>query len=149
MADENGRIDRLRAEGGVTLHGMCRQFVEALNERLTTPALLLDPPEFSTGCFRDAGPNLFQISLRGRLMMIEFAATEEPFSTDDFRRPYILRGSLRGLNQDLLDRHLVSEKHLFFCLSGETGYWHYLDTRSYRTGRLGADLLVAEMERLI
>lgn len=149
QADENTRIDRLRAEGAAALHDLCRRFVEALNERLSSPSVILDPPIFGVAGFRDPGPNLFQINLRGRLMMIEFEATDEPLSTDDFRRPYILQGSIRGLNQDLLDRHLVSEKSLFFCLSGDQGQWHYVDARSYRSGRLNADILATELERLV
>ncbi|MCU1329204.1 MAG: hypothetical protein JWN34_4574 [Bryobacterales bacterium] len=142
-------MDGLRAEGGAALHELCRRFVDALNERLSTPSLILDPPTFAIESFRDPGTNLFQINLHGRLLMIEFEATDEPLSTDDFRRPYILQGSIRGLNQDLLDRHLVSEKSLFFCPVGDNGQWHYVDNRSYRSGKLTADVLAAELERLV
>jgi hypothetical protein len=149
QADENSRIDRLRAEGGLLLHELCRDFVAAVNERLTVPSLVLDPPVFGIEGFRDPGPNIFQINLRGRLLMVEFQATQEPLSTDDFRRPYILQGSIRSLNQDLLEQHLLAEKSLFFCPSGDEGRWFYVDTRSYRTGELDADVLAGELERLI
>lgn len=148
-ADENTRMDQLRADGAMALHAICQNFVEELNQKLSTPALALDPAEYNRAGFRDPGLNLFQINLRGRLLIIEFEATEEPISTDDFRRPYILHGSIRALNEDLLERHLVSEKELFFCPSGVRGTWHYVDSRSYRTGKLGADLLAIELERLV
>ncbi len=149
QADENARIDDLRVAGAVALYALCREFVDALNEKLSTPALILDPPEFTATGFRDPGPNLFQINLRGRLLMIEFEATGEPMSTDDYRKPYILHGSVRSLNQDFLDRHLVSEKSVFFCPAGDSGQWHFVDHRSYRSGRFTPDLLADEMERLI
>ncbi len=149
QADENTRIDRLRASGAVALHEFCREFVDEVNSRLPAPALVLDPAVFSPESFRDPGHNLIQINLRGRLLMLEFEGTGEPTSTDDFRKPYILHGSVRALNQDLLDRHLVSEKSIFYCPDGERGEWHFVDHRSYRSGRFTLDLLTAEMEKLI
>ena len=149
QAAENTRLDQLRASGAVALHRICREFVDALNSRLSDPSLILDPPEFSAERFSDPGQNLFQINLRGRLLMIEFEATGEPWSTDDYRLPYILHGAVRGFNQDLLDRNLVSEKQIFFCPDGDRGDWYFVDSRSYRTGRFGSDLLAAELERLI
>ena len=131
------------------LHDICREFIEAVNHRLSLPALVLDPPEFAVEKFQDPGANLFQINLRGRLLVIEFKSTEEPLSTDDFRRPYILEGSIRAVNQDLLDHHQVSEKSLFFCPSGSHGNWYFVDHRSYRTGRLSPDLLADELHRLL
>ena len=139
----------MRAQGGVTLHEICREFIEAVNERLSNPSLILDPPVFTVDRFQDPGPNIFQINLRGRLLMLEFQSTDEPLSTDDFRRPYVLQGSIRAVNQDLLEHHQVSEKSLFFCLSGSYGHWYYVDHRSYRTGRLGPELLADELQRLL
>jgi hypothetical protein len=149
QADENTRLDLLRSSGAVALYEICREFVDSLNDRLSDPSLILDPQNFGPDKFHDPGQNLFQINLRGRLLMIEFEATGEPWSTDDYRRPYILQGVIRSLNQDLLERNLVSEKTIFYCPSGNTGTWHFMDNRSYRTGRFGPDLLAAELERLI
>lgn len=149
QADENDRIDRLRASGAVALHEMCRYFVDEVNMRLSEPVLILTPGEFARNGFRDPGPNLFQINLRGRLLVLEFEAIGEPMSTDDYRRPYILHGSVRSLNQDLLDRHLVSEKSIFYCPQGEAGEWHFVDQRTYRSGRVTPDLLASELERLV
>lgn len=148
-ADENDRIDHLRASGALTLHEMCRKFVDEVNGRLSEPALILAPGEFARAGFRDPGPNLFQINLRGRLLVLEFEATGEPMSTDDYRRPYILHGSVRSLNQDLLDRHLVAEKSIFYCPKGDAGEWHFVDHRTYRSGRVTPDLLATELERLV
>ncbi len=99
--------------------------------------------------FNDSGVNLFQINLRGRLLQLEFAATAELFETDDFRRPYILRGSIRRFNQELLDSNTVDEQLLFCCPIGATTPWYFFDPRTYRTGRVSEDYLVAELERLL
>ena len=149
QADENTRNDRLRATGALTLYSLCREFVDSLNERLHTPDLLLDPPHFGRDNFHDPGSNIIQVSLRGRLLMLEFEATGEPSSTDDYSRPYLLHGAIRGLNQELLDRNLVSEKAIFYCPHGDEGTWYFVDNRNYRTGKFGPDLLASELERLL
>lgn len=149
QAAENDRLDRLRAMGATALFTICREFVDDLNQRLQTPDLVLDPPQFSPAQFRDPGSNMFQVSLRGRLVMVEFEGTSEPSSTDDFSRPYILHGVIRGLNQELLERNLVTEKSIFFCPHGDTGTWHFVDNRNYRSGKITQELLAIELERLL
>ncbi len=93
--------------------------------------------------------NLFQINLRGRLLQLEFAATAELFESDDFRQPYILRGAIRRFNQELLDSNTVDEQLLFCCPTGTTTRWYFFDPRTYRTGRVSEDYLIAELERLL
>ncbi len=146
---EAERIDRLRASGAAGLYIICRELVDALNSRLTDPAVVLDPPVYSRENFEDGSANLFQISLRGRLLQIGFGSTEELISTEDFRSPYILSGSVRSYNQELLDRQAMEEHNIFFCLEGESGRWFFSDCRAYRNGKLTPDFLARELERLL
>jgi len=147
--DESVRVDRLREEGAQALHDLCRAFVDDLNGRLRKPALVLDPSDWNQEHFDDSRPNLFQISLRGRLLQLEFAATEEPYSSEDFRHRYVLRGGVRSFNQDLLEQDTVDEQQIFFCPHDNGAAWHFFDARTYRTGLLSADYLANELERLL
>ena len=135
--------------GAAELHGICRGFVDSLNSRLAAPSILLDPPLYSPGVFTQNGPNIFQINLRGRLLQIEFAATEELYSTDDFRRPYTLYGTVRSFNQELLSMNIIDEQTIYYCPEGGAARWHYFDCRTYRSGRVTADFLAVELERLL
>jgi hypothetical protein len=146
---ESTLVDRLREKGAVDLYGICRLFVDKVNARLSEPAILLDPPSFSEGNYNDGGPNLFQINLRGRLLQIEFAATDSLYARDDFRRPYVLRGAVRSFNQELLDRDSVDEQMIFYCPQDDEPCWYFFDGRTYRTGRVAEEYLVSEMERLL
>jgi hypothetical protein len=149
LVDESARVDRLRTKGAAGLHAICRGFVEALNGRLTEPALLLDPPDYRENTYRDSGSNLFQINLRGLLLQIEFEVTDELYSTEEFRRPYILQGAIRSFNQDLLDRNTMDEQTIFYCPGEGEGKWYYIDSRTYRTGVVTPDFLASEMQRLV
>jgi hypothetical protein len=148
LIEESTQVDQLRSRGAAELHGICHVFVEKVNGLLSESSVLLDPPSFAEGDFQD-GPNLFQINLRGRLLQIEFAATGELYETDDFKRPYVLRGSVRSFNQDLLQHNTVDEQLIFYCPNGGGADWFFFDERTYRTGRLGEDYLISEMERLL
>ncbi len=110
---------------------------------------MLSPVNYSGEGFDDSGSNLFQINLRGRLLQMEFRATDEPYENDDFRIPYILRGAVRAFSQQFLDSNSIDEQMIFYCPTGEHGVWHFLDGRTYRTGRVGKDYLAMEMERLL
>jgi hypothetical protein len=149
LIEESARVDHLRSRGAIDLHGICRSFVDKVNARLSVATVLLDPPSLREDSFNDGGVNLFQINLRGRLLQIEFTATAELFEDDDFRRPYILRGSIRRFNQELLDSHTVDEQLLFCCPTGATTSWYFFDPRTYRTGRVSEDYLITELERLL
>jgi hypothetical protein len=149
QVDESVRVERLRVCGAEELHAICRGFAQALNERLPRPALLLDPGEFSADHYASGAPGLFQLNLRGRLLQIEFQPTEELSSSEDFRRPYVLYGTVRSFNQDFLDRHTVDERAIFYCLEGSHGRWHYFDSRTYRTGPLTQEFFASELERLL
>ena len=149
LVDESARVDRLRTEGAVALYAVCRRFVDALNGRLSEPALLLDPTEYSAGYYHDGGPNLFQINLRGRLLQIEFTATEELYSTEEFRHPYVLQGAIRSFNQELLDRNTLDEQAIFYCPKDGAAHWYYFDRRTRGAGLVTPDFFAAQMQRLI
>lgn len=149
LVDESSHVDKLREQGAAALYRTCREFVDALNGRLGDPAVVLDPPEWRPDNFNDGGPNLLQISLRGRLLQIEYSATDEPYSTEDFRHRYVLKGGVRSFNQNFLERDTVDEQQIFYCVHENGGAWHFFDTRTYRTGHISSEYLVAEMERLL
>ncbi len=149
VIDENRLVDRMRVQGAIDLYGVCREFVDTINEKLSTPTVMLSPVKYSGEGFDDTGSNLFQINLRGRLLQMEFRATDEPYERDDFRLPYILRGAVRAFSQEFLDSNSIDEQMIFYCSQGDAGVWHYLDGRTYRSGRVGQDYLAAEMERLL
>ncbi len=149
LLDDSELVDRLREQGAAALHQLCRDFVDQLNGKLKHPALVLDPPEWTPENFNDSAPNLFQISLRGRLLQLEFSAPDEPYSTEDFRHRYVLRGGVRSFNQDLLEQDTVDEQQIFFCPLESGATWHFFDARTYRTGLLSIDYLAIELERLL
>ena len=147
---ETERISMLRRKGASDLHALCSDFADALNQRLSLPLVVLDPPGYDSLRFDDNRANLFQFNLRGRLLQIEFEATEELSSTENYRTPYILEGAIRAFNQELLDHNIVDEKTIFYCPTGpETGQWQCFDGRTHRTIPLSQEFLIAELERIV
>jgi len=149
MVDESANAERLRLKGAVALHGICQHFVETLNSKLSIAAVMLDPPDYPAGRYKDGGSNLFQINLRGRLLQIEFTAAEDLYSTEEFRRAYVLQGTMRSFNQELLQQDTVDEHAIFYCPHDDGPAWCYFDSRSYRTGAITSDFLASQLERLI
>lgn len=147
--EETAAVERLRIKGAAELYSICEGFVKALNSKLVSPAIVIDPSEYYSRNFTDTGPNIFQINLRGRLLQIEFTATDELYSTDDFRRSYILQGAVRSFNQELLSQNVVDEQSIYYCPENDSARWYYFDCRTYRTGRVTSDFLAAELERLL
>jgi hypothetical protein len=149
LIDETGHVSALRTRGASDLYGICRMFVDKVNAKLSQPAILLDPPVFFGGAYSDSRPNLFQINLRGRLLQLEFEGTEDLYGHEDFKTPYVLQGTVRSFNQDLLAHNGVEEQMIFYCPDGSRAHWHFFDVRTYRTGLVSEDYLVSEMERLL
>ena len=147
--DESSHVDRLRAEGAASLYGICRKFVDELNGRLKEPALMLDPPQWDADSFDDSRPNLLQISLRGRLLQIEVSATDEPYSTEEYRHRYVLEGAVRSFNQNFLESDTVDEQMIFFCAHDAVPVWHFFDPRTYRNGLVSTEYLASELQRLL
>jgi len=139
----------LRRKAACQLHGVCAEFTRALNQLTSRTELALDPPEYRPETFQDSDRNLIQLNARGRIVQIEFAATEELTSSEDFRIPYTLHGSVRGFNQDLLMQNLVREQLLFYTLEKNRNLWRYFDARTYRTGPFDGEYLLGLLEQLV
>jgi len=152
--DENGirrarEIGSLRRQAALELHGICGDFVRALNQFLSEIELEFHPEEYGPENFQDTGINLFQINARGRILQIKFEATPELISTEDFRVPYILSGAVRCFNQQLLEKDLIEEQLLFYTIEKSRHLWRFFDARTYRSGPFDADYLTGLMEQLV
>lgn len=139
----------LRQEAATDLYNRCFEFVSSLNRMLVSPDVSLDPPEFPPGAFQEHVPNLIQINIRGRILQVEFEATTELLSTEDFRIPYTLQGSVRAFNQALLDKDLIEEQLIFFTVEKDQKMWRFFDARTYRSGPFDEEYLICLMEQLI
>src|SRR5690349_20593063 len=109
------RAEMARRQGARTLHTICADFTRHLNLAMTKTEMLLIPTEFDPAVYREDTPNLIQMSLRGRIVQIQYEATEQTLATEDFRFPYILQGSIQGFNQSLLERDLIEEQSLYYA----------------------------------
>jgi len=149
LIERTKAIAELRRRAAVELHLICAHFVRDLNQLLSQTEIKLDPPEYAPESFQEEGSNLIQINARGRLLQIEFQAPPELISTEDFRVPYILAGAVRSFNQDLLDRDIIEEQFVFYCLEKKGNLWRFFDARTYRTAPFNEDYLAALMEQLV
>jgi len=131
------------------LHAICADFVSSLNQLLSQPVVDLDPPDLNSDGFREDAANLFQINVRGRLLQIEFKATAELLSTEEFRVPYTLEGMVRAFNQSLLDKDLIQEQLLFYTLEHHRRMWRFFDARTYRSGPFDREYLITLMEEIV
>ena len=139
----------LRVGAASELHGICSTFVNDVNSLLSQATVSLDPAEFSAEAFNDDGPNLVQINCRGRILQIEYSATAELSSTEDFRLPYTLEGFVRAFNQSLLDKDLIEEQLIFYTLEKSGNVWRFFDARTYRSGPFDQSYLIGLMEQII
>jgi hypothetical protein len=142
-------ITALRIRAAAELHAICRHFVDSVNHLAAASELALDPSEFSAEAFRPDDPNLLQISVRGRILQIEYSATGELTSTEDFRVPYTLSGAVRAFNQELLNKELIEEQLLFYTVEKYRRMWRFFDARTYRNGSFDQDYLISLMEQLV
>ncbi len=142
-------IAALRRIAAAEIHGVCAGFVSSLRRLLSRAEIVIDPPVFSDSSFHDNGQNLIQIDVRGRIVQVEFESTPEMLSTEDFRIPYALSGTVRAFNQALLDRNLIEETNLFYTVERHRNMWRFFDARTHRSGPFDADYLTALMERLV
>ena len=139
----------LRRAAAAQLHAVCAAFVGELNGLLQRSEVRLDPETFDAKCLQPDTSTLIQIQVRGRILQIAFTATPGLVSTEEFRIPYILEGSVRAFNQRMLDKHLMEEQLLFFTLEGRPNMWRYFDTRTYRSGPFDREYLTTLMEEVI
>lgn len=141
-------IHELRHFAARELHAICAGFVASLNQLLPQPLVHLDPAELNVDAIREEG-NLFQINVRGRILQVEFKPTPELVSTEDFRVPYTLEGTVRAFNQTLLDKDLIEEQLLFYTLESHRKMWRFFDARTYRTGPFDREYLIDLMEAIV
>jgi len=142
-------IAATRSAAAAEIYAICAEFVARLNRLLPRTDVILDPAASGGVHFRDESPCLIQISVRGRILQIEYAATAELVSTEEFRIPYVLAGSVRAFNQELLDKDLIEEQLIFFTLERHRRMWRFFDPRTYRSGPFDQEYLVSLMEQLI
>ena len=119
------------------------------NQHLSSSQVEFDPAEYLPESFQEIGVNLLQINVRGRILQIEFAATPQTVSTENFRVPHIIEGSIRCFNQEFLDRAIVEEQFIFYCLEKKRNLWRFFDSRTYRSGPFDREYLVSLMEQVI
>jgi hypothetical protein len=143
------QIDDVRRTAASELYTICRDFVNAVNRLLSNGEVLLDPTEFSGAVLEEDAVNLIQISVRGRILQVAFNATHELLSTEDFRIPYTLAGSVRAFSQILLDKEVIDEQLVFYTVEKDRKMWRFFDPRTYRSGTLDQDYLISVMERLV
>jgi len=143
------QMEQVRHAAANELHTICRDFVNSLNRLMSKGVLMLDPDRYSDASFQDNALNLLQIGVRGRILQVTYSATTELVSTEDFRIPYTLAGSVRAFNQDLLNKDLIEEQLIFYTVERSRNMWRYFDPRTYRSGTLDQEYLVSVMEQLI
>jgi hypothetical protein len=148
--EEMDRTEMDRRQGARTLHSICTEFTRHLNSAMTRTEMLLMPPQFEPETYREDAPNLIQMSLRGRIVQIQYEAPNQTIGTENFRYPYILQGTVNGFNQTLLDRDQIEEQLLFYSRAGgkRDFRWHYFEPRTYRTGLVNEHYLTALLGRL-
>jgi hypothetical protein len=142
------QIGEFRRAAAEELYTVCANFVDSLNLLLQSVKVELDPPR-GTAVYRESGPNLTQINVRGRILEIDFRATDEMLSTEDFRIPYTLGGAVRAFNQEFLDKNLMEEQLLFYTVEETKRFWRYFDPRTHRSGAFDQAFLISMMELLI
>ena len=142
-------MQALRRAAAGDLYAICADFVNSLNRLLSRCEVELDPRGFSDSAFQEHSLNLVQINARGRILQVSFSATAELVSTEDFRIPYTLEGTVRAFNQELLDKEIIEEQLIFYTLEKEKRMWRFFDPRTYRSGPLDQDYLISLMEQLI
>src|SRR5690242_9184217 len=147
--DRAREIEELRRRAATELHAICADFVGSLNRLLSRSEVSLDPPAFAADALREEAPNLIQINARGRILQIEFTTASELVSTEDFRIPYTMKGSVRAFNQTLLDKDLIEEQLLFYTLAKEKKLCRVFGQRTYRSGPFDQEYLVTLMEQLL
>lgn len=146
---ESREMDQVRHAAAKELYSICHDFVKSLNGLMSKGELALDPEQFSEAVFQADAVNLIQISVRGRILQVAYGATPQLVSTEDFRIPYTLAGSVRAFNQELLEKEIIEEQLLFYTVEKNRNLWRYFDPRTYRSGTFDQVYLVSVMEQVI
>ena len=149
LIQKTQEISSLRRTAAVELHAICSEFVRQINQYVSKTPLQFDPPEYGPDSFHDNGINLLQINARGRILQLEFSSTPEMISTENFRAPHILEGSVRCFNQDFLEQAVIEEQFIFYCLQKRQNLWRFFDARTYRSGPFDREYLISLMEQVV
>ncbi len=142
-------VAALRQAAAADLYAICADFVASVNRLLARTAVELDPPGYGPNSFQEDLVNLMQINVRGRILQISFSSTPELVSTEDFRVPYTLEGTVRAFNQELLDKDIIEEQLIFYTLENHKKMWRFFDARTYRSGPFDQEYLIGLMEQLL
>jgi hypothetical protein len=142
-------IADLRRAAAADIYAICTDFVNSVNRLLARPVVELDPTALGASSFQEDAPNLIQINVRGRILQVLFVATPEMVSTEDFRVPYTLNGTVRAFNQELLDKDIIEEQLIFYTIEHDKKMWRFFDARTYRSGPFDQEYLVHLMEQLL
>jgi hypothetical protein len=143
------QIADLRRAAAAELHAVCADLAGSLNSLLPEPLLELAPPVFVPEAFDENAITLFQVNIRGRILLIKFECSPELLSTEDFRIPYTLMGSIRAFKQEWLDKDLIEEQLVFYTVEEARNMWRFFDARTYRSGALDVDYLILLLEQLL
>ena len=142
-------IAALRQAAGADLYAICADFVSSVNRLLARSEVELDPPGYGSNSFQEDLVNLVQINVRGRILQVSVSATPDLVSTEDFRVPYTLEGSVRAFNKELLDKEIIEEQLIFYTLENQKTMWRFFDARTYRSGPFDREYLIGLMEQLL
>jgi hypothetical protein len=142
-------IAALRQAAAADLYAICADFVGSVNRLLARSEIELDPSGYGSNSFQEDLVNLVQINVRGRILQVSFSSTAELISTEDFRIPYTLEGTVRAFNQELLDKDLIEEQLIFYTLENHKKMWRFFDARTYRSGPFDQEYLIGLMEQLL
>jgi hypothetical protein len=142
-------IAGFRQAAAADLYAICADFVSSVNRLLARAEVVLDPPGYNGSSFQDDLVNLVQINVRGRILQISFSATAELVSTEDFRVPYILQGTVHAFNQELLEKDIIEEQLIFYTVENHKRMWRFFDARTYRSGPFDQEYLIGLMEQLL
>lgn len=142
-------IASIRQAAAADLYAICADFVGSVNRLLKRVEVELDPPVYNATSFQDEAVNLVQVNVRGRILQVSFSTTSELISTEDFRVPYTLEGTVRAFNQELLDKDIIEEQLIFFTVEENKRMWRFFDARTYRSGPFDQEYLIGLMEQLL
>jgi hypothetical protein len=143
------RVESARRIGAVQLYQLCAHLVRELNTLVTRFRIEIAPDSWTNDTFRDTGVNILQINANGRLIQVAFQATDKLVSSENYLTPYIIEGSVRWFNQELLDGRGIEEEQVFLCWDDRTGSrWRWQDPKTRRSGVFDLDHLMGLLERL-
>lgn len=136
-------------KGSLEIYEICRSLVEHLNLALEKLTLDLTPHQYNPDSIDTSTGMLIQINAAGRIVQLAVQPREPRMCTDHFRIPYILRGSLRWFNQELLERQEIQENPIFYCTDRTEFCWRYVDPRTRKVGLLDHEYLMDTLDQLL